>query len=241
MEYLPNLKLLENANIEVYANQKYPESFINRLKVNFIKKEKHILDFFEISTFRKVRINLFDSKESYINFSSQFSKISPYSLGNCFGGMINYVCISKELEDFYRAGFLIASVAHELVHLIYHEKVSKFHCIWLEEGLAQYLSGQKSFLEADNQKYLKWLEKEIFSKEIPPIDFLKHHGGKYGQFCDCDTNKYNGYDISYALVRFIIESYNHSDIINIIKNKEMIQEIEKNIIEKFKKENESHT
>ena len=38
MDHLPNLKLLENANIEVYANQKYPESFINRLKVNFIKK-----------------------------------------------------------------------------------------------------------------------------------------------------------------------------------------------------------
>lgn len=234
MEHLPKIKLLGNENIEIYANKKYPESFVDRLNLNFIRKEKHILDFFGISTFRKVRINLFDSRESYIDFSSQFSKVSSYSLGNCFGGMINYVCISKDLEDFYKAGFLIASIIHELVHLIYHEKISNYHCIWFEEGLAQYLSGQKSFLESDKQKYSKWLEKEIFSKKIPPIDFLKHHGGKYGQFCDCDTNKYNGYDISYALVRFIIESYNHSEIISIIKSEEKIQEIEKNIIECFR-------
>lgn len=131
-------------------------------------------------------------------------------------------------------GFLIASIVHEFVHLVYNDQASSNHCVWLEEGLAQFLSGQKSFLEADEKKYLNWLKKSVLEKEIPPITFLKKHGSNYGEFCDCITNKYNGYDISYALLRFIIEEYSEEKLYEIVRDSSKLLIFEKNIIENFK-------
>lgn len=133
-----------------------------------------------------------------------------------------------------KLGFLIASIVHEFVHLVYNDQASSNHCVWLEEGLAQFLSGQKSFLEADKDKYLNWLNKSVLEKEIPPISFLKNHGSTYGEFCDCNTNKYNGYDISYALIRFIIEEYSEEKIYKIIHNSSALLILEKDIIDNFK-------
>ena len=71
-----------------------------------------------------------------------------------------------------KLGFLIASIVHEFIHLVYDNQVPYNHCVWLEEGLAQFLSGQKSFLEADENKYHNWLKNSVLKKEIPPITFL---------------------------------------------------------------------
>ena len=84
----------------------------------------------------------------------------------------------------------MASIVHEFVHLVYNEEGFN-HCVWLEEGLAQYLSSQKSLLEIDKNRYIKWLKQNVLDKELPSIEFLKKHGSNYGEFCDCKTNKYN--------------------------------------------------
>lgn len=127
----------------------------------------------------------------------------------------------------------MASIVHEFVHLVYNEEGFN-HCVWLEEGLAQYLSSQKSLLEIDKNRYIKWLKQNVLDKEIPSIEFLKKHGSNYGEFCDCKTNKYNGYDISYAILRFIIEEYSYEKIYEIIQDKVKLENFEETIIEIFK-------
>lgn len=134
-----------------------------------------------------------------------------------------------------KLGFLIASIVHEFIHLVYDNQAPYNHCVWLEEGLAQFLSGQKSFLEADINKYHNWLKKSVLEKEIPPITFLKKHGSSYGEFCDCSTNKYNGYDISYALLRFIIEEYSEEKLYAAIQDSNVLLVLENSIIENFKR------
>lgn len=129
---------------------------------------------------------------------------------------------------------MIASIIHEFVHLIYSEYVHGENAIWLEEGLATYLSGQKGFLEQDINRYNSFLEL-LFAKEIPPIDYLKKHGNNYGEFCDMKTQKYNGYDISYALIRYTIEKYGVNYLNTIIKNKSDLEQYEKRIISEFKR------
>lgn len=129
---------------------------------------------------------------------------------------------------------MIASIIHEFVHLIYNEYVHGENAIWLEEGLATYLSGQKGFLEQDINRYNSFLEL-LFTKEIPPIDYLKKHGNNYGEFCDMKTQKYNGYDISYALIRYTIEKYGVNYLNTIIKNKSDLEQYEKSIISEFKR------
>lgn len=78
------------------------------------------------------------------------------------------------------------------------------------------------------------MKNSVLKKEIPPITFLKKHGSSYGEFYDCSTNKYNGYDISYALLRFIIEEYSEEKIYEIIKNPSALLSFEENIIYDFK-------
>lgn len=234
MKYLPNIKILDTDDFEIYSNKIYSDDFILRMSNYIYKKKRIILDFFNTKDFRKVRINLFDNKEDYYIFSKQYINISPYSTGNCCAGMINYICRDEDLAKFQKAGFIIASIVHEFVHLIYHEQISNNHCVWFEEGLAQYLSGQKSFLETDNTTYTDWLMKCIFNKELPPIEFLKEHGSIYGKFCDCNTNKYNGYDISYALIRFMLEKYTRTEILQLAKHITNLHGIEKNLLDNFK-------
>ena len=135
---------------------------------------------------------------------------------------------------FLKPGYLIASIVHEFVHLVYNNQAPYNHCVWLEEGLAQFLSGQKSFLESDENKYFNWLKINILEKELPPITYLKKHGSNYGEFCDCNSNKYNGYDVSYALLRFIVEEYSEEKIYEIIQNNDNLLIFEKNIIDDFK-------
>ena len=103
MDYLPNIKIFENKEIEIYSNKEISNSFIERLASFFSKKKKSILHFFKISSFNKVRINLFDNRTCYYNFSTQYIKISSYSQGNCCAGMINYVYNESYLQDFSKA------------------------------------------------------------------------------------------------------------------------------------------
>ena len=105
MTYLPNTKIFENDDIELYSNKKFSKDFLERLSNYFSKKKKFILEFFKISSFMKVRINLFDNRISYYNFSTQYINISSYSQGNCFAGMINYVYNESDLQDFAKARF----------------------------------------------------------------------------------------------------------------------------------------
>lgn len=105
MNYLPDTKIFENNDIEIYSNKKIPDDFLERLSNFFSKKKKSILDFFKITSFIKVRINLFDNKTSYYNFSTQYIRISSYSQGNCCAGMINYVYNESDFQNFAKARF----------------------------------------------------------------------------------------------------------------------------------------
>lgn len=233
MEKLKNKLLIQTDEIEVYSNKDYDISFLERLISYYTKTKKKILEFLEIEEFRKIRINLFASKQAYDDYFKDIMKISKYGIGNCYMGEINYVCMREDLISIPKAGFVIASIVHEFIHLLYYEKINKNKCVWLEEGLAQYLSGQKSLLEMDDERYNKWLEENIFSKKIPKIEYLKEHGSTYGKFCDMETNKYNGYDWSYALIRYMVSKYTTKEINEIIRDEDRLVILEKTIIQDF--------
>lgn len=225
--------LIQTEDIEVYSNVEYDVEFLNRLASYYTNSKHKILHFFGIDEFRKVVVNLFDSKLDYQYAFKDIMQISSYGIGNCYIGEINYVCTKEDLCSVPKAGFVIASIVHEFVHLVYYEKVTKNKCVWLEEGLAQYLSGQKSLLEIDNERYKVWLEKNVLQKEFPKIEYLKEHGSTYGKFCDMETGKYNGYDVSYALIRYIVGKYSNAYINEVIRNDTKLKELEGIIIKDY--------
>lgn len=233
MSEIPEIKIIDVENFEVFSYKKYSDEFTKRLIEKFEIQRKEILSFFNLKDFPKVRINLFDDIDKLNKFSSKYISISPYHKGDCCGDMINYFCDDEILKDFSKAGYIIASLLHEFVHMVYHDTICGVKCVWLEEGLATYLSGQKSFLEKDVGRYKTFLKRLINDFEIPKIEFLHKRGGKYGEFVDCDTQKYNGYDFSYGLVRYLNEIKGKDYLNKIIIDNIYLLEEEKTIISDF--------
>lgn len=235
MSELPNIKVIDNDYFCLFVNKLYSDEFLNRIYDKFLNQRKKILKFFELSTYSKIRINLFNNIDQLNAFSSKYINISPYHRGDCCGDMINYFCDDKTLKDDAKVGYIIASLAHEFVHIVYHNTVCGINCVWLEEGLATYLSEQKGFIERDSVRYKKFLKRLIYEKEIPKIEFLCKRGGKYGEFVDTETDKYDGYDFSYALVRFLYETKGKEHINKMINSKTLLESEEKILMEEFYK------
>lgn len=59
-------------------------------------------------------------------------------------------------------------------------------------------------------------------------------GANIGQFCDLETNKYNGYDISYDLVRYMNTIYDVSEINYILRHPENFSEFENSLFFEYK-------
>lgn len=233
MNELPNIKVIDNDYFDVFANKPYIEEFLNRLSDKFLSQRKKILEFFCLSNYSKVRVNLFDDINRLNNFSSKYINISPYHRGDCCGDMINYFCDDEALKDNAKTGYIIASISHEFVHMVYHDTICGISCVWLEEGLATYLSEQKGFIERNPEKYKEFLKKLLYENEIPQLEFLHKRGGKYGEFVDTETNKYDGYNFSYALVRFLCEKKGKEYVNQIISSRLLLEKEEKILMKEF--------
>ena len=54
-----------------------------------------------------------------------------------------------------------------------------------------------------------------------------------GQFCDLETNKYNGYDISYDLIKYMNSIYDSNKINNIIRQPDTFLNFEKEVFDNY--------
>lgn len=223
--FLPETPLIENDDFVIYGNSDL-EPVVKDILDSLTQYKVTLLKFFNLDSYRKISINLFNNRDTYLEFSRQFYEPASYSQGNIANGMINY---SYDINQISR---LKTTLMHELAHIfyrsIYNGKYDRI--IWFDEGLAQYLSGEKNSLEKDDDKFKEWYLDKIVGcgKEIPKIEFLQKHGGSYGSFVDTETNKYSGYDLSYLMIRYIIE--HDDDIISLLHDGKRIKDLETHIL-----------
>ena len=228
-QFLPEKPLIENADFIIYGNSDI--DFIKEDLINTISlQKKELLHFFHLNSFPKTTINLFNNRENYLKFTKQFAKSTTYSKGNFNQEMINCQYDPKNLSNIVYP--LVENIINEFVHLLYKKIwLGKYERkLWLEEGLAQYLDGQKSLLEKNEELFKSWYLIHIIRRDkiIPPLDFLNKQGNKYGEFYDEETKKYNGYSLSYLLVSYLIDTY--PNLIDLLNDKEKIENIEKHIM-----------
>lgn len=231
--YIPEIPLQENNEFSIYGVSELNE-YANDVMKYMLEIKKNILQFFGLNNYDKVRINLYDNKDNILKWRIQFGN-APYNIGNNAGFFYNNMVFCYSDLSKVSCESAIKNIAHEFVHLVYvncvQEKGTDTRTVWVDEGLAQFLSGQKNELLDDN-KFREWFKEHIINsdKEIPKIEFLKQHGSDYGTFCDIKTNKYNGYDISYVLIRYLIETLPPSEFQSIIRSKKLIEQQEKEIM-----------
>ena len=196
---------------------------LEKLVTNFVSYYKNnineLLKKFYLDSINKMEIRLFSDK-------SLLGDI-PYKLGD-FAGFFNdkgvncYININgKKSED-----DIIKAIMHEIVHHIYRfyiENDTTNRIIWFDEGLAMNFSLQNDKYNGDDN-FKEFLVNKIFSiKSIPCINDLNH--GK-----SFVNENYNGYDLSYLVVRYLIENNSDEDFYLIMKSKKTIKDIGENIL-----------
>lgn len=131
--------------------------------------------------------------------------------------------------------YMFKGLMHELIHHLYKYYVygkDKERITWVDEGIAQFFSGQKDDL-LDEEKYRVFLEENLKQIDNTNLNELNHDDRSFG-------NK-NGYNLSYIAIRYLYETHNHEEFIEIIKNKDTLIEIGSVIINKIKKCNKFYT
>lgn len=122
-------------------------------------------------------------------------------------------------------------IFHELIHYITDLLYGKLP-EWLNEGIAMFLDG--SYKED-----LTNLISRINTYEIPDISTMKEDTFTLTTQEEQITKEgpktiektiYNGYDISYLMIRYLIEVYDKDFLFTLIKNKKQIPTIENQIL-----------
>ena len=125
--------------------------------------------------------------------------------------------------------YMFKGLMHELTHHLYKYHVygaAKERITWVDEGLAQLLSGQKEELQ-NNTSYQLFLEENL--KDIEDIDLneLNHNDRSFG-------NK-NGYNLSYIAIRYLYETTQQEEFADIIRNEATLKQLGEKILRHAKK------
>lgn len=219
------MKEIETNNCKI----NYSESLQNLAENTVILIDKKIHEyrlFFELPIIEKITVNYFDNIKDFRNFiykiRGEKDSLPEYAIGTYDKEMVNaYVNSSSQLENLYTA-------SHELFHILYLKYIlnsdySK-RIVWFDEGMAQFMSGEKDFLN-DNEKFKEfYLQVKKNTKVIPRLNNLEH-GDSFA------NENYNGYDLSYLAIKYLSETLNICELKKIMANFSKINLLGENILQ----------
>ena len=215
---------IKNNNLTIFCSnglESFSNEFINYFNENIGKIKEEL----SIDQDTKIVVALTDD-EAQAGFVYGKSSFSGFFNDT---GAFAYINLNGNKTKEY----MFKGLIHELVHHLYKYYVygkDNERITWVDEGLAQFFSGQKNDLK-DEEAYNSFLEKNLGYSDNIDLNKLNHNDRSFG-------NR-NGYNLSYIAIRYLYETYNHEEFINIIKSKEKLLEIGNTILEHIK-ENKKH-
>lgn len=220
-------KILETTHVKL----NYSESLEDLAQATIPLLEQKIEEyklFFNISDIGQIIVNYFDNIEEFRKFiyslRGEKDSLPEYARGTYDNGMINSCVEPKlQLKRLYTA-------SHELFHILYMKYILKDdyskRIIWYDEGMAQFMSGEKESLKDVNKFNNFYLKVKEQTKIIPQINNLEH-GGSFV------NDEYNGYDLSYLSIRYLSEVLKPDEFKSLMSNFQMIEKIGNNIIQEM--------
>ncbi len=208
----------------------YSASLENLAKATVLllnKKIKEFKLFFNISDNEQIVVNYFDDLDEFREFiyslRGERYSLPKYAKGTYDNGMVNaYINPKSQLERLYTA-------SHELFHILYMKYIlnndySK-RIVWYDEGMAQFMSGEKDSLVSSAFKKFYFAVREK-TKIIPPINTLDHG--------DTFVNEnYNGYDLSYLSIKYLSETLSTKQFKDLMSDFLKISQLGNDIIQKM--------
>lgn len=196
------------------------------LKVEEILKnnQDRILNFFGRESMDVTRVYIFSSIKELRKY---LDENNIYSLEN----QPDYLCACERRQKMFLASnrdpyfkeYTQSEyenvIIHEFVHLI-EDKLFPEHPEWLSEGLAAILTNKYNEEELSDL-----INKHIDKNELPNIKCMKDK-----EFC---TNKYDGYLLSYLMVKYLKEIFSEEEFIELLKQKyeDRLQYMDQKILE----------
>lgn len=220
---LPSTPKAENDDFKIFAADSL-DDFTADCLVYITEQKEKVLDFFGLDQFKKIEINLFDNQETFIDFIKklrwQGANIPSYCKGTFDNYMVNCSLDSKDV--FLNPKKYECSILHECVHIMYNS-IAKQRVVWFDEGLAMNLSGEGNpLLEVEHLK--NFMTHKIFVMNLPDDMNTLIHGEKF-------VNKeYNGYDLSYLAVRYLLETREKEEIRELIRNSDKVLELGQEVL-----------
>ncbi len=195
------LTVLCSNSLEKFSNEfiKYYDENIERIKEELsINQEIKLI----------VALTAEEEKAGFVygktSFSGFFTDTGTFAYINLDG--------KKTKEDMFKG------LMHELIHHLYKYYVygkDKERITWVDEGIAQYFSGQKDDMK-DDEKYKLFLEENLQSIDNINLNELNHNDRSFGDN--------NGYNLSYMAIRYLYENNSHEEFIKIIKNQDLLKD-----------------
>lgn len=199
---------IEDGNLLVYSSyglEEFSYKFIDYYKNN-IDRIKQML---EINEDLKIIVYLTDNK-NIINFPYGVSDFSGYFNNT---GAFAYINLKGKKTELY----MFKGLMHEIVHHIYKFYVygkDKERITWVDEGLAQFISGQKEDID-DIDSYNEFLYKNLKNNIDINLNNLNHDDMSFGNS--------NGYNLSYIAIKYLYEISTHKEFIGTIKNADILK------------------
>lgn len=220
------MKILENGLCKINYSESLHE-LVDTTIILLQDKIKEYESFFDITLDEQVVVNYFDDLDEFRKFICEIREedtLPLYAEGTYDGGMINaYIEANSQFERRFTA-------SHELFHILYLKHIlnndySK-RIVWYDEGMAQYMSGEKDYLNDVSEFKLFYQKVKKQTKKIPILNDLEHGN----LFCNDD---YNGYDLCYLAIRYLSEILNKNEFKELMYNLDEINQLGNDIAHKM--------
>ncbi|MBR4262950.1 MAG: hypothetical protein IKQ35_06270 [Bacilli bacterium] len=183
-------------------------------------KKKEIFSFFNSDEFElSFNIYIYDSIEELVNgLKKRGFKDDPDYMCACHKDEDNSLNFFEPKDnpnsDEWSKEEYKNVIFHELIHGI---QFSIFGITpeWLNEGIAKYLDGTYS-------KGIKWLLDNYINNN--PIPDQKEIENEFGM------HDYDSYDYAYIMVSYLIDTLGKDEFIDLLKNKDKINEVKKDLL-----------
>ena len=219
-------KILETDLCKIY----YSESLQKLATATVPLLEQKIIEynsFFGVSSTEKIIVNYFDTVEEFREFIYEIrgerDSLPDYARGTYDKGMVN-ACIEPQ-SQLKR----LNTASHELFHIMYMKYIldndySK-RIVWYDEGMAQFMSGEKDSLKNEQFKDF-YMKVKKATKVIPQLNTLNHG--------DTFVNKdYDGYDLCYLSVRYLSEVLSDEEFKSLLSDFHQISQLGEDILQKM--------
>lgn len=210
---------IKNNNLTILCSnglKKFSNEFINYYDENINKVREKL----SIDEETKMIVVLTDDieKAGFVYGNSSFSGFFNDK------GAFAYIDLNGNTPKEYMFKLLI----HELIHHLYKYYIygkEKERITWVDEGLAQFFSGQKDYLK-NKEKYKLFVDENLENIDNINLNELNHNDKSFGNN--------NGYNLSYIAIRYLYETHNHEEFIKIIKDYKKLIELGSVIIRQTK-------